>query len=30
MLPKPRIAAIDDENSALVAIADALNPSGAA
>ncbi|GGH10761.1 hypothetical protein [Silvibacterium dinghuense] len=30
MLPKPRIAAIDDENSALVAIADALNSSGAA
>jgi hypothetical protein len=30
MLPKPRIAAIDNENSALVAIADALNGSGAA
>ena len=30
MLPKPRIAAIDNENSALVAIADALNSSGAA
>jgi hypothetical protein len=30
MLPKPRVAAIDDEPEALIAIADALNSNGAA